>query len=137
MSSFSFKDVVFYIQVLVNLICVKNFGKVIFIIWKYHDGKVFVKQLHKLEKVHIKWEKAHLDLDFTLNSKTFSIVLKIQCFNLPCTYQNDPKAIRQSLLRRSTSKRANYKYKLTKDLQEIKKDAKIVVTSIEWLGCYS
>ena len=27
MSSFSFKNVVFYIQVLVNLICVRNFGK--------------------------------------------------------------------------------------------------------------
>ena len=29
MSPFSFKNVVFYIQVLVNLICVRNFGKVI------------------------------------------------------------------------------------------------------------
>ena len=33
MSSFSFKNVVFYIQVLVNLICVRNFGKVI--LYKY------------------------------------------------------------------------------------------------------
>ena len=31
MSSFSFKNVVFYIQVLVNLICVRNFGKFILI----------------------------------------------------------------------------------------------------------
>ena len=30
MSSFSFKNVVFYIQVLVNLIFVGNFGKVVF-----------------------------------------------------------------------------------------------------------
>ena len=31
MSAFSFKNAVFYIQVLVNLICVRNFGKFILI----------------------------------------------------------------------------------------------------------
>ena len=54
MSSFSFKNLVFYIQVLVNLISVRNVRKVIFVISKHHDGKVFVEQLHNLEKVHIK-----------------------------------------------------------------------------------
>ena len=39
MLSFSFKNVVFYIQVLGNLICVGNFGKVIFAISKHHNGK--------------------------------------------------------------------------------------------------
>ena len=37
MLSFSFKNVVFYIQVLGNLICVENFGKVIFAISKHHN----------------------------------------------------------------------------------------------------
>ena len=54
MSSFSFKNIVFFIQVLVNLICVGHFGKVTFITSKHHDGKVFFKQLDDLEKVHIK-----------------------------------------------------------------------------------
>ena len=54
-----------------------------------------------------------------------------------CPYQNDSKAIRQSLLKSSTWKRANEKYKVTKDLQEITKDTKIVVKRIECLGFYS
>ena len=54
MSSFSFENVVFYIQVLANLTCVRNFGKVVFFMSKHHDGDVFVKELHNLEKVHIK-----------------------------------------------------------------------------------
>ena len=48
MPSFSFKNLVLYIQVLLSLICVRNFGKVIFVISKHHDG------LLNLEKGHIK-----------------------------------------------------------------------------------
>ena len=115
----------------------QKFVKVIFIISKHHDGKVFVKRLHKLEKVHFKKDKGSLDLNFSLNCKTFGIVPKVHCFSLPCTNHNDPKAIWQSLLRSSTFKRANEKHKLSNYLQEITKDAKIVVTRIEWLGFYS
>ena len=133
MSSFSFKNVVFYIQVLVNLICVRNFGKVIFDISKHHDGKVSIKQMRNLEKNHIKLDKAILDLNFLLNCKTLGAVPKFLCFNLPYTNHNDPKAIRRRLLRSAIRKRTNEKYKLTKDLQESTKDVKSVVTGIEWL----
>ena len=118
MSSFSFKNAVFYIQVLVNLICVRNFGKVIFDISKHHDGKVSIKQLRNLKKNHIKLEKAILDLNFLLNCKTLGAVPKFLCFNLPYTNHNDSKAIRRRLLKSATRKRTNEKYKLTKDLQE-------------------
>ena len=45
MSSFSFKNVVFYIQVLIDLICVRNFGK--FISGFYMMGPLVVKRLKK------------------------------------------------------------------------------------------
>ena len=93
MSSFSFKNVVFYIQVLLNLICVRNFGKVVFDVSKHHDGKVSIKQLRNLEKSHIKLDKAILDLNFLLNCKTLGVVPKFLCFNLPYTNHNDSKAI--------------------------------------------
>ena len=64
MSPFSFKNLVFYIQGLVNLICVGNFGKVMFDISKHHDGKVSIKHLRNSEKIHIKLGKAILDLIF-------------------------------------------------------------------------
>ena len=121
MSSFSFKNVVFYIQVLVNLICVRNFGKVIFDISKHHDGKVSIKQLRNLKKNHIKLEKAILDLNFSLNCKTLGAVPKFLCFNVPYTNHNDSKAIRRRLLKSATgtsATRTNEKYKLSKDLQE-------------------
>ena len=58
MSSFSFKNIVFYIQVLVNLICLRNFGKVIFDISKHHHGKfgkvIFDTSKHHDGKVSIK-----------------------------------------------------------------------------------
>ena len=38
-------------QVWVNLICDRNFGKVIFNISKHHDGKVFIKQLYNLKAI--------------------------------------------------------------------------------------
>ena len=41
MSSFNFKNVVFYIQVLVNLICVRNFGKMKFCVKKVILTEVF------------------------------------------------------------------------------------------------
>ena len=50
----SFKNLGFYIQILGNLICVTNFGQVIFIISKHYDAKVFVKQLQDLKKNHTK-----------------------------------------------------------------------------------
>ena len=46
------------------------------------------------------------------------------------------QAIPQSSLRSSTLNRVNEKYKVTKGLQGITKDAKIVVTRIEWPGIY-
>ena len=76
MLSFSFQNVVFYIQVLVQLICVRKFGTVIFDTLKHHDGKVSIKQLHNFEKIHIKLEKAILYLKFLLNCKTLSAVPK-------------------------------------------------------------
>ena len=134
MSSVSFKDVVFYIQVLVNLIWVRNFGKVIFDTSKHHDGKVSIKQLRNLGKNHTKLDKAILNLNFLLNSNKLGVVPKFLCFNLPYTNHNDSKAIRRRLLRSAIRKRTNEKYKLTKDLQESTKDVKSVVTGIEWLA---
>ena len=84
---------------LVNLICVRNFGKVTFDISKHHDGKVSIKQLRNLEKSHIKVDKAILDLNFLLNCKALGVVPKFLCFNLPYTNHNDSKAIRRRLLR--------------------------------------
>ena len=55
-------------------------------------------------------------------------------FNLPYTNRNDSKPIRQKLFGSSIRKRTNEKYKLTKDLQEITKDIKNVVTGTEWLA---
>ena len=54
-------------------------------------------------------------------------------FNLPYTNRNDLKPITQRLFRSAIRKRTNEKYKLTKDLQEITKDIKNVVTGTEWL----
>ena len=88
MSSFHFKNVVFYIQVLVNLICVINFGKVIFDISKHHDEKVSIKQFCKFEKNQIKLDRAILNLNFLLNCKTLGVVLKFLGFNLRYVHQS-------------------------------------------------
>ena len=120
-------------QVWVNLICDRNFGKVIFHISKHHDGKVSIKQLCNLKKNHDKFNKAILDLNFLFDCKTIGVVPKFLCFNLPYTNDNDSKAIQQRLLRSAIRKRTNEKYKLTKNLQESTKDVKSIVTGIEWL----
>ena len=121
MSSVSFKDVVFYIQVLVNLIWVRNFGKVIFDTSKHHDGKVSIKQLRNLGKNHTKLDKAILNLNFLLNSNKLGVVPKFLCFNLLYTNHNDSKAIWRRLLRSAIQKRMNKKYKLTKDYKKVQR----------------
>ena len=82
MLSFSFKNVAFYIQVLGNLICVEI-----------------------LVKLYLSYQKIMLErclLSNFVTCKTFGIVPKLRCFNLPCTNNNNQKAIPQSLLRSST-----------------------------------
>ena len=48
MSSFSFKNVVFYIQVLIKLICVRNFGKALYIIYIKLLKSLFKENFKKL-----------------------------------------------------------------------------------------
>ena len=61
--SFRSKNVGFYSQISVKLICGTNFGNVMFDISIHHDEKVSVKQLRNLEKIDIKLDKATLHLN--------------------------------------------------------------------------
>ena len=71
--------------------------------------------------------------NFLLNCKKLGAVPKFLSFNIPYTNHSDSRGIWQRLLRSTIPKRTNEKYKLTKDLQEITKNLKNVVTIIEWL----
>ena len=97
---------------MVDLICARSFGKVIFDISKHHDAKVSIKQLRNLEKIHIKLDKAIFDLIILLNSETLSVVPKFLCFNLPYINHNGLKGDRRRLLRNKGEKEQTRSIKL-------------------------
>ena len=111
MSSFSFKNVVFYIQVLVNLICVRNFGKDTCICLKnksrlFQNCNVclFFKYIQKnwelaFQKIHTGTLVWHNDVSQTmqfLKQCTYTSLYKLTIIKHNCCY-NFCKPVIESL----------------------------------------
>ena len=88
MSCFKLKSVVLFLKIFISLVLSRNFGNIIHdIAQNYID--VNVSDLRKLEKLHIKRNKAQLDINFLINCKNFGVFPKFINVYLPNVDEKD------------------------------------------------
>ena len=105
MSCFKLKSLVFFLKILISIVLSRNFGNIIHNI--PHKSKiVFNKQkyininvsdLRKLQKLHIKLNKAHLGINFLTNCKNFGVFPKFFNVYLPNVQEKDMYGIKKKL----------------------------------------
>ena len=117
----NFTKVVFFLKILSCFVLSRKFGKLIHDLAHKYQG-LNVSELRKFEKLHTKFKKAELDVNFLSNCKTLNVIPKFLCFRLPNTDLNEQTRVRKSLLRSATNKRIKERDKINKllNLMEIK-----------------
>ena len=79
----------------------------------------------------LKVNKGNLDVNFSLNSRKLSVIPKFLFFNLLYTNNNNAKAFCKRLLRSSLRKRNYEKFKLDKELKNLKSKIRNTINGIE------
>ncbi|XP_065667600.1 uncharacterized protein LOC136087905 [Hydra vulgaris] len=88
--------------------------------------------LRKLEKLHIKSNKARLDINFLKNCKLFKVYPKYLGFNIPHANYNDIISIKNRLLKSALHKRINEKKLLDKELENLKSQVRKNCSALQW-----
>ena len=83
------------------------------------------------EKLSVKLKKADLDLTFLSNSRTFNFIPKFLAYNLPYTNDEDSRFIRKRLLRKGMRKRRDERYRLEKQLRNIRTEICSILSSTD------
>ena len=97
-----------------------------------YNGIVDVKELRKWEKLQIKVKKAELYLTFLKNCQAYIVYPKLLAFNIPHSNRTDDEAIRKRLLKSAINRRRKEHLKLTKDLEVIKNNLNLMLTSVDF-----
>ena len=88
MSRFKLKSVVLFLKILISLVLSRIFGNIIHdIAQNYID--INVSDLPKLEKLHIKRDKAQLEINFLIDCKNFGVFPKFINVYLPNVDEKD------------------------------------------------
>ena len=126
------KYIVIYLKLLTNFVILRSFGNLIYDITFRYNGIVDVKQLRKWEKLQIKVKKAELDLTFVKNCQAYNVDPKFLAFKIPHSNRTDDEAIRKRLLKSAINRRRKEHLKLTKDLEVIKGNLSLILTSVDF-----
>ena len=124
--------VVVILNLISSLIVLRNYGKIIYDISNKHGGVLLISELRNLEKLSLKVNIANLDINFLLNCRKLSVILKFLFFNLPYNNDNEAKAFPKRLLRSALRKRNHEKLKLDKELNNLKSGITNTINGIEW-----
>ena len=125
-----FKKVVLFLKVIVCPLMQLTFGNVLHdIVLKYDN--LDKSKLRRFEKLSIKLKKADLDLTFLSNCRTFNVIPKFLAYNLPYTNDEDSRFIRKRLLRSAIKKRRDERYRLEKQLQNIRAEICAILSSTD------
>ena len=116
MSCFKLKSVVLFLKILISLVLSRNFGNIIHdIAQNYID--INVSDLRKLEKLHIKRNKAQLDINFLINCKNFRVFPKFINVYLPNVDEKDMYGIKKKLRQNAIINRFEKEMTLTRRLE--------------------
>ena len=95
MSWFKLESVILFLKILISVVLSRNFGNIIHdIAQNYID--INVSDLRKLEKLHIKRNKAQLDINFLINCKNFGVFPKFINVYLPNVDEKDMDGIKKN-----------------------------------------
>ena len=134
--SLNLSKVVLFVQTIINLIVIRNYGNIIRDVVQNNNGQLSVKKLRKMEKLYVKLDKSKLDISFLTNCKKFSVVPKFLYFNLPYTNNNDAKAFRRRLLRSALRKRYKEKLQIELEVEKLCREIRSIVGGLEWYMLY-
>ena len=119
-----------FLKAIACLLAQRTFGNVI------HDIVLKYDSLHKsklcrFKKLSIKLKKADLDLTFLPNGRTFNVIPKFLAYVLPYTKDEDSRFIRKCLLRKGMRKRRDERYRLEKQLRNIRTEICSILSSTD------
>ena len=119
-----------FLRVIVCSLAQRWFGNVIQNIVLKYDS-LDRSKLCWFEKLLIKLKKADLDITFLSNCRTFNVIPKFLAYNSPYTNDEDSRFIRKRLLRSAIKKRRDERYRLEKQLQNIRTEICSFLSSID------
>ena len=108
----------------------RTFGKVIHDIVLKYDS-LDKSKLCRFKKLSIKLKEADLDLTFLSNGQTFNVIPKFLAYVLPYTNDEDSRFIRKRLLRKGMRKRRDERYRLEKQLRNIRTEICSILSSTD------
>ena len=131
--SHKLKNYVVFIKIIIHFILCRSFGKILHDIAQKYDTDFTVSDLRKFEKLHLKINKATLDINFLFNCRNLRIYPKFIQFHIPNTInQQDTYFIRKRLLRSAINKRWKEKRQINKDLKEVENEIRSKISTIDW-----
>ena len=131
MSCLKLKSVVLFLKILVNLVLSRNFGNIIHDIAQNYIN-INVSDLRKLEKLHIKRNKAQLDINFLINCKNFGVFPKFINVYLPNVDEKDMYGIKKKLRNNAIHKRIRERNDFDKKIKNVELQIKHILSNFDW-----
>ena len=131
MSCVKLKSVVLFLKILVNLVLSRNFGNIIHDIAQNYIN-INVSDLRKLEKLHIKRNKAQLDINFLINCKNFGVFPKFINVYLPNVDEKDMYGIKKKLRNNAIHKRIRERNDFDKKIKNVELQIKHILSNFDW-----
>jgi hypothetical protein len=126
------KNIVLFLKIITQFMLLRCSRNIFHDLAKSSQAGLTVHILRKLEKYHIKSNKARLDINFLKNCKSFNVYPKYLGFNIPHANYNDIISIKKRLLKSALNKRINEKKLLDKELENLKSQVRKNSSSLQW-----
>ena len=126
------KNVVVSLKFILHLVLLRSFGNIIHDLAQKYEASFSKSDFRKLEKLHIKINKANEDINFLKNCQHFNVYPKFISFQLPNVDNGDVKFIRKRLLKSAIWKRIKEKHKLINECEHLEKAIGEVSTALDW-----
>ena len=131
MYCFKLKSVVLFLKILISLVFSRNFGNIIHdIAQNYID--INVTDLRKLEKLHIKRNKAQLDINFLINCKNFGVFPKFINVYLLNLDEKDMYGTKKKLRQNAIHKRIRERNDFDKNIGNVELQIKQKLNNFDW-----
>ena len=109
----------------------RNFGNIIHDIAQNYIN-INVSDLRKLEKLHIKRNKAQLDINFLINCKNFGVFPKFINVYLPNVDEKDMYEIKKKLRNNAIHKRIRERNDFDKKIKNVELQIKHILSNFDW-----
>ena len=109
----------------------RNFGNIMHDIAQNYIN-INVSDLRKLQKLHIKQNKAQLDINFLINCKNFGVFPKFINVYLPNVDEKDMYGIKKKLRNNAIHKRIRERNDFDKKIKNVELQIKHILSNFDW-----